>query len=59
MINRQLYSKVKPHIIPDDDITQRNLDFYRKLMRHIFAICQLVFEWRTGVKPPGVKDLLG
>ena len=36
----------------------RDIEFHRKMMRHIFAMCQLWFVWRTGKKPPGLKDIL-
>ena len=51
----QLHRSPKTVTIPHN----RNLEFYRKLIRHVFGICQLVYEWRTGDKPPGVKELLG
>ena len=43
-------------VVPEKDA---DIEFYRKAMRHIFALFQLWFVWKTGKQPPGPKDIFG
>jgi len=30
---------------------------YIKLVRSVLAICQILYAWKTGSKPPGIRDI--
>jgi len=30
---------------------------YIKLVRSVLAICQILYAWKTGAKPPGIRDI--
>lgn len=53
---------IAPHLegeVTTEMACDKDLAFYRKAMRHLFALCQLWFAWKTGKKPPGLKEILG
>ena len=52
-IERQLVNG-QPHSIDKG----RDLEYYRRLVQLVIALCSLVYEWRTGEKPPKLRDVL-
>lgn len=53
MIDR-LQQREKPRLPTAD----REIEYYRRLIRLAIALCSLIYEWRNGEKPPSVKDLM-
>jgi hypothetical protein len=39
-------------------IDTREIEYYRRLIRLVIALCSLVYEWRNGEKPPSIRELM-